>query len=979
MLSTAYYFLQVILCSAIMMGYYWVALRNKKFHQYNRFYLLAVALLSWMVPLVKIQWATTYASEQQVIRFLSVVADNNSELEAVIGSKGFHWSMEGMVSLVYILIAAVLLAFLIRAFYRIYDLLKKHSCKQVGDVFLIITQAKGTPFSFFRYIFWNEEIDIRSASGKQILQHELTHVQQKHTVDKLLIQVMLIPGWFNPFFWLLKKEMDMIHEFIADKKAVQDGDTAALAQMLLTAVYPKHRFNLVHPFFFSPIKRRLQMLTNHKNPRFSYIRRLVILPLLAVVIVLFAFRNKAYRAQHPISVKNVLESVINDVKTSQQSGITITDAKLETVAPIKLSKTYRIVINPGHGGEDVGARSADGTKESVLTLQLAKMLREKNNNPQLHIMLTRNSDEFHTVEQVAEKTNALAPDLFVSLHVNSAAPISRKVQASTSNPAKGAEIYLGDKTKTFDYDRSYQLANWIGSFLNQSSTTFQGIKSRNKGIYVLQAIKCPSILLEAGYITHKEEAALLKTEAYQEKIAMAILRGIEQYVAATEKDRKFMVTDIPLNELNGNADMPTNTGNVNPVRVNNVSGDRNLLQLFDNSYLKFRDKHQSIDGILFLLNGEKISYEQLNNMDPNAIKEIKIIKDPVSIKRLADENVKGLVEITTKQALGIQKEDNLVQKVPVSYENAPGAGGYIITIAKDQPIINEVKVLYLHTDLPTAESYDLKDPVRRNEFAKKFTGEKGVDKIVKDAAAYYPAKRYTKNIKPAVLSMQVEYPADFPGGELAWQKYLQKNLNRDIPVEKGAAPGTYVVKVSFIVEPTGIIKDVKVKQDPGFGTATEVVRIITKGPNWRPALYKQKAVASLVEKKVTFVISDETDESPQKEQIKDVVLEAVYIDPEVPPSFPGGVTAWAKYLERNLDMNYIKKKGDPKGKYTVILTFTVDANGRVSNIRPQNNPGYGTREEAVRVIEKGPNWKPAINKGKPVASDHKLSIVFIYA
>jgi protein TonB len=78
-------------------------------------------------------------------------------------------------------------------------------------------------------------------------------------------------------------------------------------------------------------------------------------------------------------------------------------------------------------------------------------------------------------------------------------------------------------------------------------------------------------------------------------------------------------------------------------------------------------------------------------------------------------------------------------------------------------------------------------------------------------------------------------------------------------------------------------------------------------------------------------------------------------------------------------MNYIKKKGDPKGKYTVILTFTVDANGRVSNIRPQNNPGYGTREEAVRVIEKGPNWKPAINKGKPVASDHKLSIVFIYA
>jgi beta-lactamase regulating signal transducer with metallopeptidase domain len=174
----------------------------------------------------------------------------------------------------------------------LYRLLRDHSCKNVGDVYLVLTQAKGTPFSFFRYIFWNEEIDIRSEAGKQILQHELTHVQQKHSFDKLFIQVMLIGGWFNPFFWLLRKEMDMIHEFIADKKAVNNGDTAALAQMLLTAAYPQQQFALTHPFFFSPIRRRLLMLTNNKNPRYSYIRRLVVLPLLAIVIVLFAFRSK---------------------------------------------------------------------------------------------------------------------------------------------------------------------------------------------------------------------------------------------------------------------------------------------------------------------------------------------------------------------------------------------------------------------------------------------------------------------------------------------------------------------------------------------------------------------------------------------------------------------------------------------------------------------------------------------------------------
>lgn len=68
MLSTAYYFLQVLLCSAIMMGYYWVVLRNKRFHQYNRFYLLAVAVLSWIVPLIKIQWSNAFAEGEQVER-----------------------------------------------------------------------------------------------------------------------------------------------------------------------------------------------------------------------------------------------------------------------------------------------------------------------------------------------------------------------------------------------------------------------------------------------------------------------------------------------------------------------------------------------------------------------------------------------------------------------------------------------------------------------------------------------------------------------------------------------------------------------------------------------------------------------------------------------------------------------------------------------------------------------------------------------
>ena len=81
MLSTAYYFLQVFFCSAVLMGYYWLVLRDKKFHQYNRFYLISVLLMSWIIPLIKIQWTKPVTTDAQVINFLSIVADNNAEID----------------------------------------------------------------------------------------------------------------------------------------------------------------------------------------------------------------------------------------------------------------------------------------------------------------------------------------------------------------------------------------------------------------------------------------------------------------------------------------------------------------------------------------------------------------------------------------------------------------------------------------------------------------------------------------------------------------------------------------------------------------------------------------------------------------------------------------------------------------------------------------------------------------------------------
>ena len=309
MYPTLYYLLQVLVCSAVLMVYYLLVLRNKKFHQYNRFYLLGVAVVSWVVPLIKIVWEQQHAGVRQV-DIINVVANGNTAVEALLASKQTSFNWVSILPNIYAGVSLFLATAMVFALLRIYKMYKSYECNNLQEFYLVMTREKGTPFSFFSYIFWNAEIDIQTPAGKQILQHELTHVKQYHSIDKIGMQLILIVGWFNPFFWLLKKELDMIHEFIADKKSVENGDAASFAQMLLTTAYPGQQFPLTNPFFFSPIKRRLKMLTNVKNPSFSYARRIVVLPLLSIVVLLFAFRAKEEKMIAPVSMMDTTKKVM---------------------------------------------------------------------------------------------------------------------------------------------------------------------------------------------------------------------------------------------------------------------------------------------------------------------------------------------------------------------------------------------------------------------------------------------------------------------------------------------------------------------------------------------------------------------------------------------------------------------------------------------------------------------------------------------
>ncbi len=100
---------------------------------------------------------------------------------------------------------------------------------------------------------------------------------------------------------------------------------------------------------------------------------------------------------------------------------------------------------------------------------------------------------------------------------------------------------------------------------------------------------------------------------------------------------------------------------------------------------------------------------------------------------------------------------------------------------------------------------------------------------------------------------------------------------------------------------------------------------------------------------------------------------------EVEASFPGGLSAWSRYLQRNLNSNAPIDNGAPPGSYTVIVQFIVDKSGSISDVKALTNHGYGMEEEAIRAIKRGPKWTPAIQNGRNVNAYRKQPITFVVA
>jgi TonB-dependent SusC/RagA subfamily outer membrane receptor len=304
------YLLKSTLISGIFVAYYWIALRDKKFHYYNRFYLLTASLLSLVIPLLNFNW---FSIEEPTLLYRS-----NELMKFVLptttSDTGIHLDFADYILFFTGIITIVLLGLLLLHILKIQLLKRENDVTKMEGFDFINTNEDNAPFSFLNNLFWKKSISLQEVSGQQIFKHEITHIQQKHTWDRIYCQIVASIFWMNPFNWVIQKELVAIHEFIADEEAVGNSNVEAFAKMLLQTHYGNHFLNPTHSFFYSSIKRRLAMLTQTSNPTYSYLRRVMVLPILVITISLVSIKVHAReKIENKVDlIKRQIVSLISD-------------------------------------------------------------------------------------------------------------------------------------------------------------------------------------------------------------------------------------------------------------------------------------------------------------------------------------------------------------------------------------------------------------------------------------------------------------------------------------------------------------------------------------------------------------------------------------------------------------------------------------------------------------------------------------------
>jgi len=325
-----HYILQIIAFQLLFLVVYDLFLKKELYFNWNRIYLLVTPILSFVLPLIKIDFIRNNIPSEYVIQLPAVILGNSSsnvmatiilDEVTVFGSSGISTGM--MIQLIWLSGILVSLSLFSFKLYKINKLKQTGTSTIINKTTIVSLPKTNKAFSFLNTIFLGEEL---SEKQKQtILLHEKIHIKENHSFDLLFFEAIKIICWFNPLVYVFQNKMTLLQEYIADDKAASEKGKNNYYQGLLSQVFNTESISFINTFFnHSLIKKRIIMLqksnTKSRNQKINQLKYLMLIPVIGIMLIYSSCAQEPENVETSSVSEKIMElkSALENEKLSEE-------------------------------------------------------------------------------------------------------------------------------------------------------------------------------------------------------------------------------------------------------------------------------------------------------------------------------------------------------------------------------------------------------------------------------------------------------------------------------------------------------------------------------------------------------------------------------------------------------------------------------------------------------------------------------------
>jgi len=608
--------------------FYLIFLKRETFYQLNRWYFIGSIIVSITAPLVTFT-KTVFVEPIPVEYFVN---DNETVfINEVVKEPSFLETIDLQQVAVYLIlfISSVLIIRKIYAVTKLYRSIKK--LPSLGASNIKTTSDNKTVYSFYQWIVVPENF-FQWQNHKIILDHESIHLNQKHTFDLILIELVAAVFWFNPLVKVMQRAINTNLEFIVDQKMIETTESV-LYQKNLLQFQTQHAIQFVNSYNASEIKNRILQLNSKKSTNMKKLKFLLATPALVAFFALFQIETVA-QVKETIEVQEVFE---ND--EAEDSFYVMIHSKYDDEYYKRTVKMLREKCNL-----DVTIDNLKRNKDGELT----------------DIRIKCNDDNQYFLNEHKTNTKPFSPfQLYVYKNDNGKYYIETVSEKSTKEQIsyvpesdflmlldtveKDLNVLKNDR-KTFD------------KVASKFPIVVDGILMNKNELKKFDTSKIKSVHIDAG---NPEKGTIVNLSTYDDDNS-----GSRMFTFKIVDDN----TDKPSNKILINGKESTEEELTNHIyKINQQKRDSlsssNKIQI---QKINHKDTHVTIKGIgsstndkiVYIVDGKEINPGDFGKIHPNDIERIDVLKDKKAIEKYGDKAKDGVIVVTTKA----KKEVSLQQK-----------------------------------------------------------------------------------------------------------------------------------------------------------------------------------------------------------------------------------------------------------------------------------------------------------------------------